>query len=278
MNALRNLAIAYFRRRILLRVILLITISSLWAYSEISEFFVIHEHDLNYQAIQKIQSRYKGGAFSFAVVGDTKNSPVFDEIINKINQDDTVLFVVVLGDLVFYPTVDTYRSFLQQRAVLHAPSIVIPGNHDIAFKNHFYYHEIFSRFYYSFVLGNSQFIMLDNSNELQLGEEQSGWLRKQLSDGQRYQNRFVFMHVPIWDPRGKNEFGVPYGMGDTDAARILEDLLVANKVSLVFESHIHGYYDLPGKELHRIITGRWCGLIRCRTGSCLLSLCKDYSD
>lgn len=254
---LKDVAFSYFKRRTLLRIGLLLVILVLWAFSELSDFYVIPSHDLNYKAVNEVQSRYDGGDFSFAVVGDPKNSPVFDNVVQRMNKDDQLLFVILGGDLVLYPTVETYRAFLEQRAELHAPSMALPGNHDVAFKNHYFYHTIFGRFYYSFAIGNSQFILLDNSNEQRIGEEQFAWLEKQLTAGQVYKNRFVFMHVPLWDPRGTNEFGVRFShsMGDTDEARRLEDLFRKNNVTVLFEGHIHAYYDIQDEGLHQIISG-----------------------
>jgi len=254
---LKDIAVSYFRRRTLLRILLIVVIGSLWVYSEVSDFQMPPERALNYQAIQEIETRYQGGTFSYAVVGDSKNSPVFDDVIRRINQDDSIDFVIMGGDLVLYPTVETYRSFLAQRAELHAPSVVLPGNHDVAFKNHYFYHLIFGRFYRSFVVGDSQFILLDDSNEERIDADQLDWLKQQLEAGQSYKNRFVFMHVPMWDPRGTNELGVRFAhsLGDTDAARRLEDLFRQQKVTLLFESHIHGYYDIPEQGLHQVITG-----------------------
>lgn len=254
---IKKIAIGYFKRKRLLRVILLITISLLWAYSEYSDFYEIPSHDLNYKALQEISGLDLKNQYTFAVVGDPKNSPVFDDIVQSINQDKDISFVVMLGDLVMYPTVETYRSFLEQRANIHAPSLALPGNHDVAFNIHYFYHTVFGRFYYSFVIGDSQFILLDNSNMVDMDEEQLAWLKTKLEAGQKYKNRFVFMHVPLWDPRGLNEFGVRFShsMGDPDAARNLEDLFKKNKVTRLFEGHIHAYYDLPDKTLYRIISG-----------------------
>jgi hypothetical protein len=254
---LKNIAISYLKRRRLLRVILLLSISLLWAYSEYTDFYQIPYHDLNFKALTEIKDRNLKDQYSFAVVGDPKNSPVFDDIVQRINQDKEISFVIMLGDLVMYPTVETYRSFLEQRAELHAPSLALPGNHDVAFNIHYFYHTVFGRFYYSFVIGNSQFILLDNSNTIDLDEEQLAWLEEQLKAGQAYKNRFVFMHVPLWDPRGLNEFGIRFShsMANSDMARTLEDIFKKNKVTLLFEGHIHAYYDLPDKNLHRIISG-----------------------
>ncbi len=257
MLRLKQLVEAYFRRRTALRVALLALIATIWGYSEYSDWYVIPESNLNYKAIREIRENYREGPLTFAVVGDNKNSPIFDTVIQRINQDKDIQFVVLLGDLVQYPTVETYRAFLAQRDDLHPPSVAVPGNHDVAFKNHYFYHTIFGRFYYSFAVGDSLFIMLDDSNEQRIDDEQFAWLRDQLQRGQNYKNRFVFMHVPLWDPRGVDERGVRFAhaLGDSDAARELETLFRKNAVTLLFEGHIHAYYNLKDSQPPRIITG-----------------------
>lgn len=232
-------------------------IGALTIYSEVSDFYAIPSQDLNYKAIEEIKSSFTGDPFSFAFVGDVKNSPVFDTAVRRINEDKQIQFVVLGGDLVLYPTVETYRAFLEQRDELQQPSLALPGNHDVSFNDHYFYHTIFGRFYNTFVIGDSQFLLLDNSNEKRFGEEQLAWLKEELQTGQAYKHRFVFMHVPLWDPRSISELGVRFAhsMGDTDTARVLENLFRKHRVTLLFEGHIHAYYDISDEGLHRIISG-----------------------
>ena len=56
-----SLATLYFQRRRALRIVLLLVIASLWAYTEISDLVTIKAHDLNYRGLQEITARYKAG-------------------------------------------------------------------------------------------------------------------------------------------------------------------------------------------------------------------------
>ena len=244
-------------KRRFFRIILIISIIGFWVWSESGDLIPMKEHDLNFKALQEIQSRYTKGDFSFAVLGDNKNSTVFNYIVDKLNKDNKSLFAIIGGDLVLYPTKETYEAFLKQRQHIQMPTLVLPGNHDVAFKNRYFYNKIFGRFYYSFILGKAKFIMLDNSNEKNISDEQYFWLENELKNSQNLKYRFVFMHVPLWDPRDFSKSGVKFAhaLKDPDFARKLEDLFIKYKVSILFESHIHGYYVFEKRGLKHIITG-----------------------
>lgn len=236
---------------------MIIIIGIFWVWTESGDLIPIKEHDLNFKSLQEIKNRYNGGDFFFAVLGDSKNSYIFNYIIDMLNNDDKILFAIIGGDLVVYPTKETYQSFLNQLGKIRVPTLVIPGNHDVSFQNCYFYHTIFGRFYYSFIIGNSKFILLDNSNEYNISDEQFNWLEKELKNSQHLKYRFIFMHVPLWDPRDFSEGGLKFAhaLKDPDFARKLEDLFIKYKVSLLFESHIHGYYKFTFRGLKHIITG-----------------------
>ncbi len=259
MKKISHVAGMYFRRRTWFRLVLIALILGFWAYIEVGDLYPISEHDLNYQALATITDRYQNqdAPLTFAFLADTKNSPVFQEVVGALNRDASLQFAIIGGDLVLYPEGDTFKSFLRQRRELEIPSLALPGNHDVAFDTMDLYYHIFGRMYYSFVLGETKFILLDNSNEKNLGLEQEAWLEKELKDGLRYKQRFVFMHVPLWDPRDKPGVMVRYAhsMKDPDAARRLEDLFLKYKVTTLFVSHIHAYYEDHHRGLPTIISG-----------------------
>ena len=68
------------------------------------------------------------------------------------------------------------------------------------------------------------------------------WLRKQLKQSQSFKYRFVFMHVPLYDPRPD----VSHCLSDTNNAAELNSLFDKYKVTMLFSSHIHAYF-----------TGKW---------------------
>jgi len=257
MKKLSNMATAYFRRRTWFRLALVFITLCLWGYFEISDLFPIKAHDLNYHAMQEIQKRAHGVPFCFAFLGDNKNSPVFNTLVKRLNHDPKLDFAILAGDTVLYPTRETYESFLKQLNSIQIPTLVLPGNHDVAFEDMDFYYKIFGRLYYAFELGAAKFIMLDDSNETGLGDQQTAWLERQLKDGLHDRYRFVFMHVPLWDPRDDNRAGIRYAhsLRDADTARQLEDLFVKYKVSVLFCSHIHAFYETTQRGLKTIISG-----------------------
>ncbi len=259
MKKISSFTAVYFKRRLWFRLILITVILVFWAYIEVGDLNPIAEHDLNYQALTTITDRYQNHdePMTFAFLADSKNSPVFQQVVRALNSDHSLQFAIIGGDLVLYPEGDTFKSFLRQRQDLEIPSLALPGNHDVAFDTMDLYYHIFGRMYYSFVLGDTKFILLDNSNEKNLGLEQEAWLEKELQDAQQYTNRFVFMHVPLWDPRDKPGVVVRYAhsMKDPDVARRLEDLFLKYNVTTLFASHIHAYYKENPRGLSTIISG-----------------------
>lgn len=257
MKKQNNIATAYFRRRTWFRLALIFITLCLWGYFEVSDLFPIKAHDLNYHAMQEIRKRVHNLPFTLAFLGDNKNSPIFNTLVEKLNHDKKLDFAVIGGDLVLYPTRETYASFLTQLNTIQIPTLVLPGNHDVAFDDIDFYYKIFGRFYYAFEVGDAKFILLDDSNETGLGDQQTAWLEKQLKDGLNDKYRFVFMHVPLWDPRDNNSTGVRYAhsLRNADTARQLEDLFVKYKVSVLFCSHIHAFYETTQRGLKTIISG-----------------------
>lgn len=257
MKKLSNVATAYFRRRTWFRLSLVLFTLCFWGYLEISDLFPINAHDLNFHAIQEIQKRVHGLPITFAFLGDNKNSPIFNTLVQKLNHDPKLDFVIIGGDVVLYPTRETYASFLKQLRAIQVPTLVLPGNHDVAFQDMNFYYEIFGRMYYAFTLDNIRFIFLDDSNETGLGDGQTAWLEKKLKDGLNNTYRFVFMHVPLWDPRDVGASGMRYAhsLENADKARQLEDLFVDYQVTRVFASHIHAFYETSRRGLTTIISG-----------------------
>ena len=115
------------------------------------------------------------------------------------------------------------------------------------------YLEIFGPIYYSFHVGPAYFIVLNNSNERDVDPYQMEWLKKELENSQRYKYRFVFFHVPIFDPRVKRQPG--HSMKDLKNAKELLEVLKNGKVTMVFCGHIHGYFRGNWDGVPYIITG-----------------------
>jgi serine/threonine-protein phosphatase CPPED1 len=188
--------------------------------------------------------------FTFAVLGDNRGSTtVFPTLISRVNSDN-VLFALDNGDLVDSGTAANYRLFLGQIASSTRPFLTAIGNHE----DEQGYQALFGDSYYDFAVGNSLFIVLDDSNGKDIDGAQLEWLKTKLAAGQSYKFRFVFMHVPLYDPRvGLQKAG--HSLNDLGFARTLNDLFDANHVTLLLTSHIHGYYEGVWGSTPYIITG-----------------------
>ena len=229
---------------VLLLLAVAIKIHSRLSFPAISEW---NHHQL--EKIDKTQNE-----FSFVVFGDNKNSvATFENLIRKVNEED-ILFAIDVGDLVYDGEKEKFRFFINQIMKLGKPLLTALGNHDVKEQGRANYYELFGNYYYSFAIGNSYFIILDDANERDLDLFQLDWLENELRKSQSYKHRFVLMHVPLYDPR-KTGKQIGHSLKDLAFANKLNDLFDKNNVTMVFASHIHGYYrGLWGKTPY-IITG-----------------------
>ena len=191
--------------------------------------------------------------YSFAVMGDNKgNRSVFEPLLRDIGRDKEIAFVLDDGDLVDGGTLSHYRRFLSQvQGNLSIPVLTAIGNHDLNRGSAHNYQEIFGPTYYSFQAGKSYFIVLDAITESGFDKTERQWLEKELQKGQPAKARFIFMHVPIFDPRG----GAYYkSLPDADQKDLLE-LFRRYNVTHIFASHLHGYFSGVQAGIPYTLTG-----------------------
>ncbi|HCZ07114.1 MAG: hypothetical protein PWP37_86 [Thermotogota bacterium] len=209
------------------------------------------QRDLIYRNLQRIDASKE--KFSFIVIGDNKNSiSTFGKIIEKVNKD-SAFFMIDTGDLVYDGDEEKYTFFLKQIEKLQKPLLTVIGNHELKEGGRGRYYEIFGPYYYSFHVGSAYFILLDDANEYRLDPWQFEWLQNELKKAQAFKFRFVFMHVPLFDPRTEKQPG--YSLRDVEEARKLMDLFDRYNVSMVFASHIHGFFKGVWGNTPFIITG-----------------------
>jgi 3',5'-cyclic AMP phosphodiesterase CpdA len=192
--------------------------------------------------------------FTFAVLGDNKgNRSVFEPLLRDIDRDKEIAFAIDDGDLVDEGTVGHYRRFLNQvQGNLAIPFLTAIGNHDLL--NHsspHNYREIFGPTYYSFQVGKGYFIVLDATTGSDFDKTERQWLEKELQKGQAAKVRFIFMHVPVYDPRGGTDYK---SLPDNDQKDLL-DLFRRYKVTHLFASHLHGYFSGVWAGVPYTITG-----------------------
>ena len=234
----------FFAVLILLIIACIIKIHSIISFPEIDKW--------NYQQLQKIDKTKN--EFEFIVFGDNKNSiTTFENLIEKVNEEEA-LFAIALGDLVYDGEKEKFRFFINQIKNFNMPLLTAIGNHEITDLGRANYYELFGTFYYSFATANSYFIILDNANETNLDAWQMDWLKKELEISQNYKYRFVFMHVPLYNPQKNNPI-IDHCLKDPTFAKKLNDLFDIKNVTMLFRSHVHGYYNGIWGTTPYIITG-----------------------
>ena len=212
--------------------------------------------DWNFGCLKKIAAENnQPGAFSFAVFGDNKNSiSVFKKLIEKINDDD-VVFSIETGDLIdnMFDGESEYRTYVEQIKRLKKPLLVIPGNHETEGSS-CAYNRLFGRLYYSFAFGDAYFLALNGSHEEGLGPQQYAWLKEELKKSGHFKYRFVFMHIPLYDPEA-GEYQTGHSITDKNVSEKLNTLFDDYRVTMVFTAHVHGYYAGKWHKTPFTITG-----------------------
>lgn len=195
--------------------------------------------------------------FSFAVAGDNRNDlGVFPAILQKIDSDPEISFMIHTGDAVMTPRKVFFHELVNTlRDQIHKPFLMVPGNHDIqgrfwATPERSMYAEIFGPAHYTFCLGDLRFILLDSNHLRSRPEDEKEWLRKSISASPHHPV-LVFMHVPLADPRGK----AFHHSLNTVLYRSLMDIFNASDVKHCYCGHIHGYWSGDTDGIPFTITG-----------------------
>lgn len=218
----------------------------------------IYPSGWNYQQLSLFS--HSESNFTFTYSGDERDdNGYFAKMIKSINSNyPHVLFNINGGDLRSYASqlASFKKDYLVPGYIAHfnRPVLFDIGNHEIqGDPTESIFKKIFgSPTYYSFTENNSYFIMIDNANG-ELDGKQMNWLKDQLNRSQKYKYRFVFMHIPLYTPKGEKEHSmITNGSGGADALRALFD---ANNVTMIFASHIHNYYTGKWGKTPYIISG-----------------------
>ena len=199
--------------------------------------------------------------FTFTYSGDDHvDKGNFSRIINNINSNyPNLLFNINGGDLMSDSILisNFKKDYLVPGRVAHfnKPVMFVMGNHELiddptASKYKFLFG---SPTYYNFSENNSYFIIIDDASRKSLNSTQLTWLNEQLNLSQKYKYRFVFMHVPLYTPAGETERSMDTGgPGGADA---LQNLFDSYNVTMIFASHIHGYFTGVWGKTPYIISG-----------------------
>ncbi len=205
--------------------------------------------DFNRKQIDRINAIPAHDRFSFAVMGDSGHGyRVFKRILKKIDMDDYI-FALVNGDLVMHGRRDNYRAFFNLIRNRKTPYLAAMGNHDLRHRSPQNFVDVFGRPHYSFAFGDSLFIIMNVAFDDRITGEQKAWAEEQLR--RQFTHKFLFFHTPLFDPRpGKN-----HCIQDEANAREFMALLEKYRPDIVFNSHVHGYFDRTRNGVNYVVTG-----------------------
>jgi len=210
--------------------------------------------DLIYKNVKKITIPNPNN-FTFAVFADNKhNHKLFKKILRKVDADPEISFAVDIGDIVYDGRRRKYAWFVKTvQENFNKPLLTLIGNHETIDHGREVYTQLFGPYYYTFKIGNTVFIMLDNANEKNFDAWQYEWLTKQLLSARNANNQIlVFFHVPLFDPRGGKKH---HCLSDRKNALKLQELFKKYNINHIFCSHIHGYFAGTWDGVPYTITG-----------------------
>ncbi|MDD4202870.1 MAG: metallophosphoesterase, partial [Candidatus Omnitrophica bacterium] len=241
---------AFFRRHKVLSISLLCFVL-INLYSAIPLVFFYFQKipdkiDLNQQIIKELEEK-QGNNFEFIVMSDTSSGLFVMEsttlkLISRINAEDRftgktdIDFVVNVGDVTFRGKEKQYKNYIKIKDRIKFPVISVIGNHDDDIDNGEKGMELFNKYCgseeFSFIDRNSYFIGLDNKGG-DLTESQLENLEKELNNAKEYENIFIFMHKPPFNPYQQSW----YRIENSDWSYRFMKMCEKYNVDMVFSGH-----------------------------------------
>ena len=195
---------------------------------------------------------------SFGIIGDTKigvTERVFKKFLKTLDEHSADLAFIV-GDVIDEPgNEDEWKRFSSLVGSKKAMFHIAPGNHDInTFKSQAVFRKVTGRPpYYSFTVGDTQFILLNTEDPSAPGKitgKQLSWLRQELTRPAVL--RIIFLHRPLFPGPLARGYGLDRHGKERDE---LHTLFVAAGVAAVFSGHEHAYDRREKDGIPYIITG-----------------------
>ncbi len=212
------------------------------------------------EELEKIQ-----GKFSFVVIGDDRSGEEIYKKIVALVMERKPDFIVNTGDLIATPgNAKEWAKFWEMSKPITVPYFLTVGNHDVQSKVPFseqtYRKEVDlpgNELYYSFVAGNSLFIVLDScldDRAQRIEGEQLKWLEGVLARSDQ-QHKFVFLHHPLYTELGKGHHAHDSLDKYPEKRDRIAALFAKYKVNAVFAGHEHYYERRTVDGVTYIITG-----------------------
>lgn len=205
------------------------------------------------------------GRFSFVVLGDTRSGDDKYRKIVSLVMERKPDFIVNTGDMIIKPgNKEQWANFWEMSKPITVPYFLTVGNHDahpkVTLSEKTYKQEVDlpgNELYYTFVAGNSRFIVLDSNlddEEKKITGEQFKWLEAVLANSTQ-KHKFIFLHHPLYTDLGKGHHAHDSIDKYPESRDRLEALLAKYKVYAIFAGHEHYYERRTVAGIIHIITG-----------------------
>jgi Icc-related predicted phosphoesterase len=183
----------------------------------------------NLQLIEEMQ--VASSDFKFAVVTDSHIFYTnFNTVLDDINKNEDISFVIFGGDLAEQGLLKEYELFYGLMEHLQKPYLTVIGNHDYSSNGGEIYMKMFGDYNYSFEFNENKFIFFDDIVWESNKNPDFDWLSSELSSNNLFKNVFVIAHIP------------PFGdQLDPEMEQRYQSLMQANNVPLSIHGHTHSF-------------------------------------
>jgi len=207
--------------------------------------------------MDQLSQRISIDKFRFAVLGDSKHSPLLPELLKFMDEKVKPDFVLYTGDIVENGAeeegVEQYRALAKEigTELRQRPWWVVIGNHELgrapqSGTDHFAEFFNLNSSRYSFTFRNAVFVALPYPT---LTPQEEAWLRDELRSASAVHKLiFVFNHVPFYTVGAKSARSVP------NRPSVVTKLFEQHGVMAVFSGHDHVYYDTVREGIPYIIS------------------------
>lgn len=233
---------------ILLLALFFFSCENMFDYSPYVIDFDNENKNINQKNIDKLQETKADNTIRIAFTGDTHRFfDKFDNFVNAANQDNSIDFVIHVGDISDFGLPQQYiwgNSYLLN---LNFPYFVVLGNHDMVGNGGLAYHEMYGEFNFSFLYGQTKFIFINtNSREFNFNGKipDINWLDSQLQPNSDFENAVVVFHVP------PNDADFDSSLNEEFQATLAK----YNNLIFAVHGHLHGHniYTLNSENVNYV--------------------------
>jgi len=240
------------RKKKSFKALLFINIVLFSVFISYKVYLLIFETDFvstNIKNIQSLDYIKVDDGISFAILGNIKSSiDVFDKkIVEEINTDKNLDFVISTGNAVIDGDEDKYRILNKSLNKIKIPTIIGIGDKEISNDGSSKFYDHYGPYYFSYNVKDAYFIFLDTTGTTS-EEWQKAWLVNELSISDKYKYKFVIMNKSPFKIENTDLLNKPY-------CEFLTDTFSKYKVTAVFTSGMEVFDSRKIKDVQYFISG-----------------------